>query len=86
MANLSVPGRRRRIRIANFTVHFLAGAFGQVYHCRDLQTGGDVAVKTILRGEQMLIKYICFEVQNHIILRHPNVVDFKVQAPCSLRA
>lgn len=58
---------------------FHAGAFGQVYHCRDLRTGGDVAIKTILRGEQMLMKYVRFEVQNHIILRHPNVVDFKVR-------
>ena len=62
----------------------LAGAFGQVYHCLDLRTGGDVAVKTILRGEHMLLKYVRSEVQNHILLRHPNVVDFKVQAPCGL--
>ena len=60
--------------------HACAGAFGQVYHCRDRRTGADVAVKTILRGEQMLIKYVRFEVQNHIILRHPNVVDFKVRS------
>ena len=64
--------------IASF--HACAGAFGQVYHCRDLRTGADVAVKLILRGEQMLIKYVRFEVQNHIVLRHPNVVDFKVRS------
>ena len=54
------------------------GAFGQVYLCRDLRTGGDVAVKTIERGEQMLIKYIKLEVTNHINLGHPNVVGFIV--------
>ena len=57
----------------------IAGAFGQVYLCKDLRTGGDVAVKTILRGEHMMLKYIRFEVMNHINLRHPNVVDFNVR-------
>jgi serine/threonine protein kinase len=59
---------------------FFAGAFGQVYLCKDVRTGGDIAVKTIQRGEQLLLKYVRFEVINHINLRHPNVVDFKVRS------
>lgn len=55
------------------------GAFGQVYLCKDVRNGHDVAVKVIERGEHMLLKYIKFEVTNHINLRHPNVIDFKVQ-------
>ena len=76
----ALASKRDCLDVRSIELPCFAGAFGQVYHCRDLRTGADVAVKLILRGEQMLIKYVRFEVQNHIILRHPNVVDFKVRS------
>uniref|UniRef100_A0A7S0WYC6 Protein kinase domain-containing protein n=1 Tax=Chlamydomonas leiostraca TaxID=1034604 RepID=A0A7S0WYC6_9CHLO len=53
-----------------------SGSFGFVQLARNKQTGEQVAIKFIERGDRVN-KYVEAEILNHRALRHPHVVEFK---------
>eukprot|EP01025_Chloroclados_australasicus_P025094 TRINITY_DN2508_c0_g2_i1.p1 TRINITY_DN2508_c0_g2~~TRINITY_DN2508_c0_g2_i1.p1 ORF type:complete len:355 (-),score=41.31 TRINITY_DN2508_c0_g2_i1:3034-4098(-) len=53
------------------------GTFGFVQLCKDKETNEKVAIKFIKRGEEYISKYVDRELQNHRLLIHPHVVQFK---------
>ncbi|KAK9915345.1 hypothetical protein WJX75_007906 [Coccomyxa subellipsoidea] len=52
------------------------GAFGFVQLAKDLETGEQVAIKFIERGDK-ISKYVEREIMNHKQLRHPHIVELR---------
>mmetsp|Transcript_18816 Transcript_18816/g.32119 ORF Transcript_18816/g.32119 Transcript_18816/m.32119 type:complete len:375 (-) Transcript_18816:784-1908(-) len=53
-----------------------SGSFGFVHLYRNIETGEQVAIKFIERGDRVN-KYVEAEILNHRMLRHPHVIEFK---------
>lgn len=52
-----------------------SGSFGTVVKAHDTRTGKNVAIKFVHASR--MHEYLCCEVRNHRILRHPHVIQFK---------